>query len=282
MMKTVREKHDLITQIKSWKREQKSIAFVPTMGNLHAGHLALVEQAQQLADKVVVSIFVNPTQFDRAEDLQAYPRTLQADQEKLLKIETDLLFLPSVDVMYPAMENACSVQVPEMMNILEGASRKGHFAGVATIVAKLFNLVQPDVAIFGQKDFQQLMLIRQMVNDLNFAVEVVASPTVRDVDGLAMSSRNGYLTDQERARAANLYQELKLLREKILHGDDDYKNLCAVAARNLTELGFVPDYIEVRRQLDIQPPKKEDGELVILAAAWLGKARLIDCISLSI
>lgn len=282
MMKTVREKHDLITQIKSWKREQKSIAFVPTMGNLHAGHLALVEQAQQLADKVVVSIFVNPTQFDRAEDLQAYPRTLQADQEKLLKIETDLLFLPSVDVMYPAMENACSVQVPEMMNILEGASRKGHFAGVATIVAKLFNLVQPDVAIFGQKDFQQLMLIRQMVNDLNFAVEVVASPTVRDVDGLAMSSRNSYLTDQERARAANLYQELKLLREKILHGDDDYKNLCAVAARNLTELGFVPDYIEVRRQLDIQPPKKEDGELVILAAAWLGKARLIDCISLSI
>ncbi len=278
-MKISTSKQDLRTQIKYWQSQNKTIAFVPTMGNLHAGHIALVEYAKKLADKVVVSIFVNPTQFDKAEDLQAYPRTMQADQEKLQHIATDLLFLPSVEIMYPAIDDACSVQIPASMDILEGASRKGHFSGVATVVAKLFNLVQPNKAIFGQKDFQQLMLVRKMVNDLDFDVDIIGMPTVREADGLAMSSRNGYLTEDERSKASGLYKELTILQEKILQGESNYFDLQQDTIRNLKERGFVPDYVEVRRQSDLQKPNVDDMELVILAAAWLGKARLIDNIT---
>ena len=278
-MKIITEKVALKNKIKHWKSQDKSIAFVPTMGNLHAGHIALVKQALDSADKVVVSIFVNPTQFDKAEDLQAYPRTLAADKKQLKGAGVSLLFLPSVEVMYPSLERACRVEAPESINILEGASRKGHFSGVATVVAKLFNLVQPNIAIFGQKDFQQLMLIRQMVNDLDFDVDVVAGSTVREPDGLAMSSRNGYLTEIERAKAGFFYHTLLKLREDILRGNHDYLSLQKTAERSLEDQGFIPDYIEVRRQHDLQIPEYHDEPLIILGAAWLGKARLIDNIS---
>lgn len=278
-MKIITKKQDLHTQIKHWQSQNQTIAFVPTMGNLHAGHIALVKQAIGSADKVVVSIFVNPTQFDKSEDLQAYPRTREEDQGKLKNTGADLLFLPSVEVMYPNLGQACTIEVPEFSNILEGASRKGHFSGVATVVAKLFNLVQPTTAIFGQKDFQQLMIIRQMVNDLNFNVDIVAAPTIREPDGLAMSSRNGYLNEEERARAASFYQILSTLREDILQGDTNYLSLQKLALRRLEGKGFTPDYIEVRRKSDLQAPQKTSDDLVILGAAWLGKARLIDNIS---
>ena len=220
-MKIITAAAALTTQIQAWQGQQQKIAFVPTMGNLHAGHLALVKQAQQLADKVVVSIFVNPTQFDRAEDLQAYPRTASQDQAKLAAIKTDVLFLPELALMYPHLaagesRTVCHIQVPEMANILEGAARQGHFSGVATVVAKLFNLVQPHYAVFGEKDFQQLMLIRHMVQDLNFAIEIIAVATMRERNGLAMSSRNGYLTPEEKQTAAVLYQTLHAVKKNVL------------------------------------------------------------------
>jgi pantoate--beta-alanine ligase len=275
-MQIINDTNMLRSQIQIWQGAKQSIAFVPTMGNLHAGHLALVKQAQQCADKVVVSIFVNPTQFDKAADLQAYPRTESADQEKLQAVGIDVLFLPNVDVMYPNLAHACTVQVPAIANILEGASRQGHFAGVATVVAKLFNLVQPNYAIFGEKDFQQLMLIRQMVQDLNFAVKIIASPTIRENNGLAMSSRNHYLSTEQQQTAAYLYQTLQFIQSAIQQGETNYPYLQTHAMQRLTKHGFQPDYIEIRQKSDLQIPSAEATELVILAAAWLGKARLID------
>jgi pantoate--beta-alanine ligase len=269
-------------QIREWKRHNLSIAFVPTMGTLHAGHLALVERAKQCADKVVISIFVNPTQFDRATDLAAYPRTEQEDQQKLQAAGVDLLFLPNNEIMYPNVDNTCRIQVPAIANILEGASRQGHFSGVATIVAKLFNLVQADYAIFGEKDFQQLMLIRQMVRDLNFAIKIIAVPTFREKSGLAMSSRNGYLSTTEREQAAFLYQCLQSLRDKIIAGERNYAALQKWAFQQLVEQKFQPDYIEIRQQLDLQTPTQAQTQLVILVAAQLGKARLIDNLSLTV
>jgi len=285
-MKIITETAALTAQIQIWQGQQQKIAFVPTMGNLHAGHLALVKQAQKIADKVVVSIFINPTQFDHVEDLQAYPRTEQEDQAKLITMDTDVLFLPDVAVMYPhlAIDNTqavCRIHVPKIANILEGASRQGHFSGVATVVAKLFNLVQPHYAVFGAKDFQQLMVIRQMVQDLNFAIEIIAVPTVRERNGLAMSSRNSYLSEAEKQTAASLYQTLQSIQKKIIKAHQqpltvDYLALQNHAMHSLTEQGFIPDYIEIRQQSNLQPPKGEQTSLVILAAAWLGKARLID------
>jgi pantoate--beta-alanine ligase len=269
-------------QIREWKRHNLSIAFVPTMGNLHAGHLALVERAKQCADKVVISIFVNPTQFDRVTDLAAYPRTEQEDQQKLQAAGVDLLFLPNNEIMYPNVDNTCRIQVPAIANILEGASRQGHFSGVATIVAKLFNLVQADYAIFGEKDFQQLMLIRQMVRDLNFAIKIIAVPTFREKSGLAMSSRNGYLSTTEQEQAAFLYQCLQSLRDKIIAGERNYAALQKWAFQQLVEQKFQPDYIEIRQQLDLQTPTQAQTQLVILVAAQLGKARLIDNLSLTV
>jgi pantoate--beta-alanine ligase len=272
----------MTAQVREWKRHNLSIAFVPTMGNLHAGHLALVERAKQCADKVVVSIFVNPTQFDQAADLTAYPRTEREDQQELQIAGVDILFLPSEEIMYPNLNNACCIQVPSIANILEGASRQGHFSGVATIVAKLFNLVQADYAIFGEKDFQQLMLIRQMVSDLNFAIKIIAVATFREKSGLAMSSRNSYLSATEWEQAAFLYQCLRSLRDKIIEGEHDYAALQKLAYQQLSELGFQPDYIEVRQQHDLQIPTQEQTELVILVAAQIGKTRLIDNLSLTL
>ncbi len=271
---------ELRAHVKAWRRAGETIAFVPTMGNLHAGHIALVERAQALGTKVVVSVFVNPTQFDRKEDLAAYPRTLEADCAQLAAAATDLLFTPTPALMYPSGGLASKVEVPVISELLEGASRPGHFTGVSTVVCKLFNLVQPDVAVFGEKDFQQLMLIRQMVRDLDMDIQIVGLPTVRDADGLAKSSRNGYLTPEERAIASGLNQTLREVVDALHEGRQDYAFLQAQALKALESRGFRPDYVEIRRAIDLQPAKLTDTELVVLGSAWLGKARLIDNIPL--
>ena len=271
---------ELRAHVKAWRRAGETIAFVPTMGNLHAGHIALVERAQALGTKVVVSVFVNPTQFDRKEDLAAYPRTLEADCAQLAAAATDLLFTPTPALMYPSGGLASKVEVPVISELLEGASRPGHFTGVSTVVCKLFNLVQPDVAVFGEKDFQQLMLIRQMVRDLDMDIQIVGLPTVRDADGLAKSSRNGYLTPEERAIASGLNQTLWEVVDALHEGRQDYAFLQAQALKALESRGFRPDYVEIRRAIDLQPAKLTDTELVVLGSAWLGKARLIDNIPL--
>lgn len=271
---------ELRAHVKAWRRAGETIAFVPTMGNLHAGHIALVERAQALGTKVVVSVFVNPTQFDRKEDLAAYPRTLEADCAQLAAAATDLLFTPTPALMYPSGGLASKVEVPVIGELLEGASRPGHFTGVSTVVCKLFNLVQPDIAVFGEKDFQQLMLIRQMVRDLDMDIQIVGLPTVRDADGLAKSSRNGYLTPEERAIASGLNQTLREVVDALHEGRQDYAFLQAQALKALESRGFRPDYVEIRRAIDLQPAKLTDTELVVLGSAWLGKARLIDNIPL--
>lgn len=270
----------LRAQLKAWRMAGESIAFVPTMGNLHAGHLALVQRAQALASKVVVSIFVNPTQFDRAEDLAAYPRTLVADLAQLQAQGTDLVFTPTPEIMYPSGGLATRVEVPAVAQLLEGVARPGHFTGVATVVCKLFNLVQPDVAVFGEKDFQQLLLIRHMVRDLDMPIRIEGLPTVREADGLAMSSRNGYLTPAERQLAPQLQRVLREVVDALHKGRQDYLTLQAEAMQALQLVGFRPDYVEIRRALDLQPPNAGEMQLVVLGAAWLGKARLIDNIVL--
>lgn len=267
---------ELRSQITSWRQQGKKIAFVPTMGNLHEGHLSLVDEACKRADVVVASIFVNPIQFDKQADLDAYPRTLKDDAESLRSRRCDLLFSPTTEIMYPPNGTSTRVDVTGVGDVLEGASRPGHFSGVATVVSKLFNLTTPDVAVFGEKDFQQLMVIRQMVEDLNFDIEIVGHPTVRDDDGLAMSSRNGYLTSEERNTAPALYKTLLVLKSQLMAGKMNYQALIDEANEQLSQHGFKPDYIEIRRQRDLQPPEKDDKKIVILASAWLGKARLID------
>jgi pantoate--beta-alanine ligase len=263
-------------QIKQWKQQGQSIAFVPTMGNLHAGHIKLVAEARKRADKIVVSIFVNPIQFDKKADLDAYPQTLDDDKEKLALANCDLVFTPAVDDIYPDAEVITRVEVPVLGEILEGKSRVGHFAGVSTIVNKLFNMVMPDIAIFGQKDFQQLILIKTMVADLNIPIKIIGIPTVREPDGLAMSSRNGYLTRKERNIAALFQKQLKVVVSAIEKGNKDYKALQSKAAEELNKAGFRADYIEVRRAKDLQVASAEDKDLVLLGAVWLGKARLLD------
>jgi pantoate--beta-alanine ligase len=270
----------LRTQIKAWRKAGETIAFVPTMGNLHAGHLALVKRAQELGSKVVVSIFVNPTQFDRKEDLAAYPRTLQEDCTQLQAGGTDCVFTPTPALMYPSGGLATKVEVPGISQRLEGASRPGHFTGVSTVVCKLFNLVQPDVAVFGEKDFQQLMLIRQMVRDLDMDICIEGLPTVREADGLAMSSRNGYLTAEERQRAGGFNLTLREVVDALHKGRQDYASLQADALKSLELRGFRPAYVEIRRVIDLLPPVAGDKALVVLGSVWLGKARLIDNISL--
>ncbi|CAA6825222.1 MAG: Pantoate--beta-alanine ligase (EC [uncultured Thiotrichaceae bacterium] len=276
------QKDALREQIKTWRQEGQSIAFVPTMGNLHLGHLALVEKGRALADKVVTSIFVNPTQFDNAADLDAYPHTLQDDCQALQKQYCDLVFTPDVKAMYSDTTHTTRVSVPGISSLLEGASREGHFDGVSTIVTKLFNLVTPDMAIFGEKDFQQLMVVRQMVRELDFDIEIIGHPTQRDADGLALSSRNGYLTKEERAIASTLYATLTSIVEELRNGSQGFKDLAESASQTLNNSGFKTDYIEIRRQHDLLPATENDEEIVILAAAWLGKARLIDNIAVNL
>ncbi len=276
-MNTQRTINGVREQVRAWRRDGERIAFVPTMGNLHAGHMSLVARARELADRVVVSIFVNPLQFSAGEDLSAYPRTPEEDAALLQAAGVELLFLPEEAEIYPrGREGVTFVEVPGLSDLLCGASRPGHFRGVATVVAKLFNIVQPDVACFGEKDFQQLAVLRRMVAELDMPVEMVGVPTLRESDGLAMSSRNGYLTAEERQTAPALYQTLQTLAERLRSGESDYSLLQREGASTLEKAGLRPDYLEIRRSDDLLPPRGGERELAILAAAWLGRARLID------
>ncbi|OLS62468.1 pantoate--beta-alanine ligase [Pseudomonas putida] len=282
-MNTVKTVLELRAAVARARGEGKRIAFVPTMGNLHSGHAALVTKAAQRADFVVASIFVNPLQFGPSEDLDKYPRTLAADQEKLLEAGCNLLFAPTVEEMYPdGMGVQTRVSVPQLSEGLCGASRPGHFEGVATVVSKLFNMVQPDIAVFGQKDFQQLAVIRAMVRDLNMPIQIIGEPTVRAEDGLALSSRNGYLDAEQRATAPVVYRTLSTLADGIRQGRRDFPALIAEGQQTLVAAGLKPDYLEVRQALNLRPALDTDRDLVILVAAYLGPTRLIDNLHLDL
>ena len=270
-------------QTKQWKTQGQSVAFVPTMGNLHAGHLSLVARARQLADRVVVSIFVNPLQFNENSDYETYPRSLAQDKESLQSAHTDVLFMPDINEIYPQGQDGSSkVIVPELSDLLEGACRPGHFTGVATVVNKLFNIVQPHVACFGEKDFQQLMLIRRMVEELNIPVDIVAVATLREDNGLAMSSRNNRLTESQRNTASALYQALQRIQKTLEQGDRGYLSLEKEALGGISQQGLEPEYVTIRRSFDLGLPTETDKELVILVAARLGDVRLIDNIALNL
>jgi pantoate--beta-alanine ligase len=268
----------LRTRIKTWRSQNEIIAFVPTMGNLHQGHLSLVQKARELADRVIVSIFVNPLQFNDKNDLTNYPRTLQEDIHLLTELDCDLVFTPDDSVMYPhGMAMQTSVHVPGMDDKLCGLGRPGHFDGVATVVTKLFNMVQPDIAVFGEKDYQQLLLIRQLVNDLNMPVDIVGAPTHRESSGLAMSSRNNRLSDDERAQAALLYQQLQAIKAALENGETDLDAVLNSAQTQLQENGFEPEYLEIRKAQDLTAYQVGEKTAVrILLAAKLGSVRLID------
>ncbi|WP_201593882.1 pantoate--beta-alanine ligase [Psychrobacter fulvigenes] len=264
-------------------RSEQRIALVPTMGNLHDGHLELVKMAKQQADIVVVSIFVNPTQFGEGEDFDSYPRTLDEDVAKLATVGADYVFAPSIDEMYPVLPPPTSVLAGAITTQLCGQSRPGHFDGVGIVVSKLFNIVQPDVAIFGQKDYQQLAIIKQLVRDLSYPIEIVGAPIVRAADGLALSSRNQYLSAAERQMAPILHQELQRLAQQLMAGNDQHelKSLLAETQTRITDAGFTIDYLDVRtEQLDavdnVKSLKENNQKLMILVAAWLGRARLLD------
>ncbi|HET8731290.1 MAG TPA: pantoate--beta-alanine ligase [Moraxellaceae bacterium] len=275
-MKTETTIAGLRAAVRAARKAGKSIAFVPTMGNLHQGHITLVTNARRRADVVIASIFVNPTQFGVNEDFDKYPRTLAADSALLAEAQCDLLFAPDTREMYPeGRSQPTTVSVGGITEFLCGASRPGHFSGVSTVVSKLFNIVQPDMAFFGEKDYQQLAVIRQMSQDLCFPVDVIGVPTVRADDGLALSSRNGFLSADERKTAPQLYRTLCSLRQAIDAGQQDFRMLTDAARLHLAKCGFDPDYLEVRRQ-DLAPASPEDKRLVILVAARLGTTRLID------
>jgi len=259
------------------RREDGRVAFVPTMGNLHEGHLTLVREAKEHAPTVVVSIFVNPMQFGADEDLDNYPRTLADDQLALQAEGVDILFFPGVEAIYPRpLEQQTRVEVPGISNLHCGASRPGHFVGVATVVCKLFNMVQPDVAVFGKKDFQQLLVIRRMVEDLAMPIEILGVDTVREADGLAMSSRNRYLSAEERARAPLLRRQLLQLAKKLREGERDTIRLQRDFSTNLGTGGFITDYIEIVDAQTLLPVDEHSRQVAVLAAAQLGAARLID------
>lgn len=267
---------DIRAQVRNWRKNGETVAFVPTMGNLHLGHITLVEQAKLKADRIVVSIFVNPMQFGKNEDLDAYPRTLTADSNALIAAGADLLFIPTPEIIYPkGLEQQTYVEVPEIGDELCGASRPGHFRGVATIVNKLFNIVQPDMAFFGNKDFQQLLVIKTMVEDLSLPIDIIGVDTIREASGLAMSSRNGYLTADEKNRAAALKKALDAMALGIQQGQS-VTSVTQVANQALQAAGFTPDYLEVRSATTLKQPLDSDKKLVIVAAAYMGKARLID------
>ncbi|WMN61108.1 pantoate--beta-alanine ligase [Pseudoalteromonas xiamenensis] len=281
-MQTISEIKSLRSQIKAWRQQGLSIAFVPTMGNLHRGHFSLVEKAKTLADKVVVSIFVNPMQFGQNEDLDKYPRTLVEDQKGLAELDTDLIFTPTVDVIYPNGLNAqTSVDVPTVSQGFCGASRPGHFIGVATIVTKLFNLVQPDFACFGEKDFQQLAVIRSMVKDLSIPVEIVGVATKREDNGLAMSSRNGYLSDEEKVTASVIYQTLTKTAQALEAGDRRFDTLEQQAKAAIEAKGLKIDYFGIAERDTLRNATSDDKHFVILVAAYLGAVRLIDNIQVN-
>jgi len=269
-----------IKELRDWRREAGSVAFVPTMGNLHEGHLALVREAAKRADKVVVSIFVNRLQFGQGEDFDRYPRTLEQDAAKLAGEGVAVLFAPSEQELYPNVAQQYNVEPPHLQNELCGAFRPGHFRGVATVVAKLFNIVEPDYACFGKKDYQQLAILQGMAADLNFRVEIVPVDIGRAADGLALSSRNQYLSEAERKQAPQLYRELQAIARAVENGNRNYAALEQQAAANLKQAGWQVDYVEIRHAGNLQVAHVGDSELVVLAAARLGNTRLIDNIEI--
>jgi pantoate--beta-alanine ligase len=276
-MQTITGIDDLRVAVRDWRESGSRIGFVPTMGNLHEGHLRLVRRARSLCDRVVVSIFVNPMQFGPGEDFDTYPRTLEADKAQLEQARADLLFAPAVDLIYPSgLNETTQVQVPGVGEGLEADSRPGFFVGVATVVARLFNLVQADIAVFGEKDYQQLAVIRRMVKDLCWPMDIEAVATVREADGLAMSSRNRYLSAGQRERAAVLYQTLCQVAEGVRGRQQAFAELEAQAIQRLEQAGFVPDYVSIRDAATLQPIETDNSGAVVLAAARLGRARLID------
>lgn len=282
-MKRLKRTADLRALVQDWRGQGLRVGLVPTMGNLHEGHLALVDHLAPRCDRVVASIFVNPLQFGPNEDYENYPRTFGEDCAGLEARGVDAVFAPPVEEMYRGgVRQATRVEVGALGERLCGISRPGHFTGVATVVVKLFNLVQPDVAVFGRKDYQQLRVIEQVVSDLNLPVEVLGMPTLREQDGLAMSSRNGYLSPQERHIAPGLQRMLKGMAKRIRAGDEDYRRLEERGRAMLAEQGFRPDYLAVCRADDLAPAVPGDQQLVLAGAAWLGRARLIDNIELEL
>ena len=282
-MIVIESKSELQDQLREWRVEGEHIALVPTMGNLHPGHISLVESVREHAERVVVTIFVNPAQFGEGEDFEEYPRTLERDSRRLRKSAADVLFVPDVETVYPfGLEDATKVSVPGLTENFCGSFRPGHFDGVTTVVARLFAIVQPDVAIFGQKDYQQQLVIRRMVEDLSLPINIITAPTVREDDGLAMSSRNSYLTEAERARAPELYRVLRSIGDELQAGRRDFEALEEQAKTGLVAAGLDTEYVAIRRALDLSVPDRDCDELVVLAAAHLGKARLIDNVVVTI
>lgn len=261
------------------RRQNKTIALVATMGNLHSGHLHLIERAKQLVDEVIVSIFVNPTQFELLKDFNTYPRTIKKDLAILQKINLDMVFIPNKEEIYEEVSESSHVIVPELGDIFCGKFRPGHFSGVATIIAKLLNIIQPDISVFGKKDYQQLLLIKKMVKDLFFPVKIVAAETIREPDGLALSSRNRRLTKSQRSVAPKLYKVLSQVSEKIRTGSKNYSNLEADALKNLQKKGFKTEYFNIRDAKTLGEPG--GGDFVVLAAVWLSETRLIDNIQIN-
>ena len=282
-MQVISSKQELHEQLREWRHHDDHIALVPTLGNLHAGHIKLVELAREHAERVVVSVYVNPTQFGEDEDFEDYPRTLERDTRRLKQIGADVLFVPDDETVYPyGHDCATVVSVPGLTENFCGASRPGHFDGVTTVVARLFALVQPDVAVFGQKDYQQQLIIRFMTEDLSLPIRIITAETVREDDGLAMSSRNQYLTDKERTVAPLLHEALSELGSALQNGKRDFEDLEKIAIGRLEKAGFRIDYVAVRRAHNLAPPDRDCDELVVIAAVHLGVARLIDNIVVTI
>ncbi len=274
---------ELHQYLQHWKHHKQTVAFVPTMGNLHSGHLSLIEQGQSLCDRCVCSIFVNPMQFGPNEDWDHYPRTLERDLGLLQQIGCDLVYLPSAAELYPqGLQKVSQVEVTDLSENFEGAHRPGHFTGVATVVLKLFNIVKPNLSVFGKKDFQQYRVISKMVEDFNLEVKIIGHKTTRESNGLATSSRNQYLSDEEKQRAALIYQLLKLSAEALEQGERDYARVEASATSQLDSAGFKTDYFAVCQSQTLLPAKPQDRDLVILAAAELSRTRLIDNIEVSL
>ncbi len=283
-MKIINTIADIQSYVATIKATGKRVAFVPTMGNLHTGHLSLVKHAKLRADVVVVSIYVNPLQFGPDEDFDAYPRTMEQDCKQLIAHNVDVVYAAASDEIYPeGSEKHTHVSVDSLDGMHCGSSRPVFFRGIATVVAKLFNIVRPHVAVFGEKDFQQLTIIKKMVRDMYMPVEIIGAPTVREESGLAMSSRNNYLTDNERQRIApTLYRTLLQARESILEGERDYDAVRVRAFASMSEVGIKPDYFNVSNPLTLQPAEPDEKDLVILAAGYLNKTRLIDNLYFSI
>lgn len=282
-MLVINNSDELRETLGEWRRSGDHIALVPTMGNLHEGHLSLVSLAREHAERVVVSIFVNPTQFGDGEDFDQYPRTLERDKRLLKKLKADAVFAPDVETMYPfGIDNATSVTVPVLTADFCGAIRPGHFDGVTSVVSRLFSIVQPDVALFGQKDFQQQLVIRRLVDDLRLPIQIISGPTVREADGLALSSRNQYLSEVERAIAPTLYSVLQRVGKDLQSGKRNYEELERQGLDDLREAGFDPEYVGIRRAENLKLPDRDCDEIVVLGAARLGTARLIDNIIVTI